>query len=99
LSAALGGGGAGGYSSSVAERDYRVGAAGASAYANGPARGSLGAGSAGNGSRLSDTVIVKNVSTVLKMVSLVCCLTSSFMKQSVQNSSGTPKFCFLLSSL
>lgn len=61
LSAALGGGGAGGYSSSVAERDYRVGAAGGSAYANGPVRGSLGGGSAGNGSRLSDTVIVKNL--------------------------------------
>lgn len=61
MSAALGGGG--GYSSSVAERDYRVAAGGASAYANGPGRGSLGGGSAGNGSRMSDTIIVKNVST------------------------------------
>lgn len=59
LSAALGGGG--GYSSGVAERDYRVAAGGASAYANGPGRGSLGGGSAGNGGRMSDTIIVKNL--------------------------------------
>ncbi|XP_021933675.1 myelin expression factor 2 isoform X2 [Zootermopsis nevadensis] len=62
LSAALGGGGAGGYNSSVAERDYRAGAGGGSAYANGPGRGSLGGGAtSGNGSRISDTVIVKNL--------------------------------------
>jgi 3D (Asp-Asp-Asp) domain-containing protein len=85
LSAALGGGGAGGYTSSVTERDYRVGAGGASAYANGPARGTLGAGTTGNGSRLSDTVIVKNVSTDLPVISLYSqfyeTVSSEFFKQ------------------
>ncbi|PSN45266.1 Myelin expression factor 2 [Blattella germanica] len=60
LSAALGGGGAAGYNAGVAERDYRAGAG--SGYANGPARGSLGGGNvSGNGTRVSDTVVVKNL--------------------------------------
>ncbi|XP_069697264.1 myelin expression factor 2-like [Periplaneta americana] len=62
LSAALTGG-AGGYNSSVAERDFRGGAGAGSGYANGPSRGALGAGgnASGNGARLSDTIVVKNL--------------------------------------